>query len=177
MKINVSEIKRSFGASQVLHLEDWGPVADLETRGPVAVDLKLTNAGSRILVEGSLRTRVQLVCSRCAGDYDGALDVRVDEQFLPHDSPEVPGDEELEPEQLSVFTYQNDEIEIDEVVRQNLVASLPGRPLCAGTCRGLCSQCGVNLNEKACECQPEASIDPRWGALRELQERAQSGTV
>lgn len=177
MKINVSEIKRSFGLSQVLRLDDWGPVSELETRGPVAVELKLTNVGSRILVEGSLRARVQLACSRCAGDYDDLLEVRVDEQFLPHDSPEVPQGEDFEPEQLSVFTYENDEIEIDEVVRQNLVASLPGRPLCAEDCRGLCPRCGVNLNEKACECKPEASIDPRWGPLQELQDRAQSGTV
>jgi len=101
----------------------------------------------------------------------------VEEQFLPHDSPEVPQDEELDPGQLSVFVYENDVIEIDEVIRQNLVASLPSKPLCAEDCKGLCAECGVNLNEKACECVSESSSDPRWGALKSLQTLNESGTV
>lgn len=177
VKINVSEIKRSHGLSQRLRLEDWGSVAELELTAPLVVDLKFTNVGSRILVEGNLQTRVRVACSRCAGDCDEWLDVRVDEQFLPHDSPELPQGEDLDFEQLCLFTYENDVIEIDEVIRQNLVASLPCRPLCAEACKGLCSQCGANLNEKACECEAEPRLDPRWGPLAELQDRAQSGTV
>ena len=177
MKINVSEIKRSHGLSQRLRLEDWGSVAEMELAAPLVVDLKLSNVGSRILVEGNLQTRVRATCSRCAVDYDEWLDVRVDEQFLPHDSPELPQGEDLDFEQLSLFTYENDVIEIDEVIRQNLVASLPCRPLCAEACKGLCSRCGANLNEKACECEAEPYHDPRWGAVAVLQDRAQSGTV
>ncbi len=177
VKINVSEIRRSHGLSQKLRLEDWGSVAELELTAPLEVDLKLTHVGSRILVEGTLQTRVRLACSRCAGDYDEPLEVRVEEQFLPHDSPELPQGEEFEVEQLCIFTYENDLIEIDEVIRQNLVASLPCRPLCAEACKGLCSQCGANLNEMACKCEVEPRIDPRWGALAELHDRAQSGTV
>ena len=177
MKVNVSDIKRSHGLSQVLRHREEVSVDGLELTAPLDVDLKLTNVGSRILVEGTLRTRVNLPCSRCAADHDENLDVRVDEQFLPHDSPEVPQGEDFEPEQLSVFTYENDEIDIDEVVRQNLVASLPSRPLCSEDCRGLCARCGANLNEKACECESESSVDPRWGALQDFQTRTESGTV
>lgn len=171
MKINVSDIKRSHGLSQKLHFEKEVQFEGVELTTPLVADLKLTNVGSRILVEGDLRTRVRQECSRCATDFDEPLHVEVEEQFLPHDSPEVPQGEEIEPDQLNVFTYEDDVIEIDEVIRQNLVASLPSKPLCSEECKGLCSGCGANLNEKACDCESEESIDPRWGALRDLQAR------
>lgn len=173
MKINVSDIKRSHGLSRTLRFEEEVRPEGVELTAPVQADLKLTNVGSRILLEGDLRTRVRQQCSRCAAEFDGPLEVEVEEQFLPHDSPEVPQGEEIEPDQLNVFTYEDDIIEIDEVIRQNLVASLPTKPLCAEDCRGLCYGCGANLNEKSCDCESEESVDPRWGKLRDLQSRVE----
>lgn len=170
MKIDVREIKRSHGLSRQVRFESEGPLEGLQLAAPVVADLKLTNVGSRVLVTGSLESAVRLECSRCAADYVQPLDVEVDEQFLPHDSPEAPSAEEVEPEQLNVFTYENEQIELDEVIRQNLVASLPFKPLCAEDCQGLCSQCGANLNETPCQCEVEEPVDPRWAALKNLKQ-------
>lgn len=170
MKIDISDIKKSKGLSRFIHLDDLQAPCGLDLTSPLVSDLKLTNAGSRILVQGRLRTSLRLVCSRCADEYVQVLEVEVDEQFLPADSPEVPRGEDLDLEDLSVFTYEHETIDLSEVIRQNLLAESPIKPLCRQDCRGLCPQCGTNLNEGSCTCTDE-EVEPRWAALSEIQAR------
>ena len=69
----------------------------------------------------------------------------------------------------AIKLVENDELEIDELARENLIASLPYRPLCCEDCRGICPVCGQNLNEKVCKCETsEPDVDPRWGDLKKF---------
>lgn len=150
-------------------LEDTRPIEGLDLQSPVSVNFHITNIGDSLLVAGTVSADVRLVCSRCAADYTDHLLVSVDELFLPKGSKGLPEGEEIEAERLCVFTYENNEIEIDEVLRQNLLASLPFRPLCSKDCRGLCAGCGANLNNEVCQCAEDASSDPRWEALAKFR--------
>ena len=102
------------------------PEADL--RGPVRVALRVTNAGTRILVQGKVEAAVGLQCGRCAEVFEYGLEAPVDEEFVPAESPEARTGRDLRPEDLGIFTYEEDEIDLEEVVRQNLIAALPMRP-------------------------------------------------
>jgi len=72
---------------------------------------------------------------------------------------------------LDFSVYQNDELDLDELVIEQLELALPVRLLCREECRGLCDQCGTNFNEQQCNCQPP--IDPRWQALADLKNSAE----
>jgi len=56
---------------------------------------------------------------------------------------------------------------LDELLRQEIEAAFPIQVLCTDNCRGLCEQCGTNLNRETCQCSPEEA-DSRWAALKDL---------
>lgn len=169
MVIDVSAIRRSRGQSLQISEDYTEPVEGLELRSPLKVSLKITNVGDGLLLAGTLSAVVSLVCSRCAGDYDERLDVQVSELYVPVGTPGTSGGDEREAGELCVFTYEDNVIDLHEVLRQNLLASLPFRPLCREDCRGLCAQCGANLNEEACKCEPVQELDSRWKALEKFR--------
>jgi len=77
------------------------------------------------------------------------------------------GERELFERDLDFAVYENDQIDLDEMVLEQLELSLPSRVLCREDCRGLCPQCGADLNVEQCQCKPQ--IDPRWRALADLK--------
>jgi uncharacterized protein len=68
---------------------------------------------------------------------------------------------------LDFAVYENEQIDIDEMVLEQLELELPSRVLCSEDCRGLCPQCGADLNVEQCDCK--APIDPRWQALADIK--------
>ena len=58
-------------------------------------------------------------------------------------------------------------LDMSEVVRQYVLNGVPIKPLWREECRGLCPECGTNLNEEKCRCK-SVPMDPRWGSLAEL---------
>ena len=60
-------------------------------------------------------------------------------------------------------------IDLGEDVRQTLILAVPLKLLCRPECKGLCPQCGTNLNNETCSCTT-VEADPRWDALRALKE-------
>jgi uncharacterized protein len=130
---------------------------------PVRVDGRLTESGSDdFLWKATIRTTVTQGCRRCLAPV--AVDVAADVQVLLTD-----GDMGDDP---STYPIPGDaqELELGEIVREELILALPGYVLCRDDCRGLCAQCGKDLNEGPCDCRPEP--DPRWAALEELRSRS-----
>lgn len=172
MEVCVSDILQSLGKTLNISQSVEFAIQDLKLLSPVRVELKLVGTGNGgIVVTGSLGVEVELACSRCANAYSEHLDIDIEEMFLPSDSPELSlGDEseEVEAEDLCVFPYDDDVIDISEVLRQNILASLPFRPLCREDCRGVCAGCGADLNVEECKCSEQKECDPRWEALKKL---------
>lgn len=170
MKVCVSDIKETPGLTKDIHMEITDPLEELVLDGPVKVVLRVQGGGDGCFqVDGSVCAQVRLVCSRCAREYVENVKADVEERFVPASSAKLVDNEEVEAEDLCVFGYENDELEIDELARENLIASLPYRPLCCADCRGVCPVCGQNLNDKVCECETsEPVVDPRWGDLKKF---------
>ena len=170
-KIDIRDITRAhIGAHMNVAQEMTLQIEGVDLVAPVQVRFKLTNAATRILVDGTLTSRARLECNRCTEAFELPLQVSVNEQFLPDDSPEIPQGPDLSPEDLEVFTYHEDKIDIEEIVRQNLVAALPMTALCQEACQGLCPMCGANRNLAACSCQ-EQQTDPRWAGLEKFRSK------
>ena len=114
--------------------------------GPVNIRVEAVYRDGKIHVNGCLRTRVVLSCSRCLKTFicpiegDFTDDISANEQT---------------------------ELDVTEVVREMYYTSFPIKPLCDEACKGLCTVCGENRNEKDCGCNDE-ELDHRLAVLKKL---------
>ncbi|MHB2015664.1 MAG: YceD family protein [Candidatus Xenobia bacterium] len=168
-KIDIRDITRAhIGAHMNVSQEVTLPIDGVTLLEPIHVRFKLTNAATRILVEGTLKSRARLECNRCTEPFELPLEVEVHEEFLPEGSKEMPQGPDLSADELDVFVYHEDRIDAEEIIRQNIIAALPMMALCQEACRGLCPMCGANRNQAPCSCE-EQKTDPRWAGLEKFR--------
>jgi uncharacterized protein len=92
-------------------------------------------------------------------------------EFLPDPVVETEGEEvALTYTDLDFGFYRNDGLDVRSVISEQIALEIPMQPICQGACKGLCDQCGADLNEGNCNCQGQ-TIDPRFEALLELKKR------
>lgn len=168
MRINIQDIKKTPGASCPFGFFDLLDTPDPELIGKVRIEGKVYNAGSRMLVHGSIFATALLTCSRCGDLFEAPLGAELDEQFLEKAGVPARGDDEPPADEQSYETYVDDELDLTDLVRQGLVMAAPLQPLCRPGCLGLCAMCGVNRNVTACDCG-EDTVDPRWEQLKKLK--------
>lgn len=166
MYIQIGEILQGAGKWQLFESKEELQCSDVDYVGAVSVALKLTNAETRILVQGTAKADITTVCARCGEEFLLPLDIEVEEGFIREDSPEadVSGIEAFD-----ILTYKEDRLVLDEMLRQNFLAAIPMKVICRkGACKGICDQCGADLNCGPCDCK-EDEIDPRWADLAKLK--------
>ena len=136
--------------------------------GPLEASLSISRAGAEYLLEGRLSGRFRLKCGRCLEVYshDLGCDFRV--CLAPGPSDSGPSEVELSEEDLSVDFVTEEQIDLDEIIREQIYLSLPMKCLCREDCPGLCPVCGADLNKAKCECQPEKG-HPGFSKLRALR--------
>ena len=114
----------------------------------------------------------ELECSRCLAPYAFAEEEPFTLVLYP--SSKRPADEvELSAGDLDVLYYEDPVLPLAPIAHERIQMALPMKPLCRPDCRGLCPECGKDLNsmEGPCSCAREA-VDPRWDALKALREKA-----
>jgi uncharacterized protein len=132
--------------------------------GPVTGEIVLSPAGKTVVAQGHLRAVVEMACSRCDRVHGVELNIPVVREcsLAQVDDPAAyQEDEDLGPIPIA----NGDDIDLSELVRQLIIINTPPRSLCRPECKGLCAQCGADLNEGPCGCEAEA-VDPRLSALR-----------
>ena len=132
---------------------------------PIAVDLLLVKAAQVISATGRIKASVTCECVRCLSQFLVPLDIPVATQFLPALPPLPLGEHQMPPAEAEDYYYQDGVVVLDDLVRQEVILAVPFSPQCHADCRGLCPQCGQDLNVGTCACAPPP--DPRWAALRE----------
>lgn len=145
-------------------------INDDERQETAHAAITIRRLGDRVLCDGTARVAARLVCSRCLKEYGTKFEVVFKEVLLP--APEEGEVEESEESMPDSIYYRNDEIELNDIVREQLLLALPMKPLCSKDCKGLCSRCGTDLNERSCNCRNDG-IDPRWKPLEGLKKRLQ----
>ena len=131
---------------------------------PISVDVFLVKAEEAVTATGRITMPVAFECVRCLREFPASLDIPLSTQFVP--PPPLPsGEHPMPPEQAEDYYYRDDVIVLDDLVRQEVLLAVPFSPQCRDECRGLCSQCGQDLNRGECACAPPP--DPRWAMLRE----------
>lgn len=126
MKINISELLKETGRKICLNelINISFPKDELEIEGPVKANLELINVGENILIKGSLNTNIALICARCLKKYFNNLNINIEEEFS------------KEASDLFFPIEADNTIEIDEMIRQNILTEIPIKAICGEGCRG-----------------------------------------
>jgi len=126
---------------------------------PVELDVRLESVVEGVLVTGTATVAVRGQCVRCLTEISDELEVDVQELFV-HEGSEAAEDE--------ASRLAGDLIDLEPLLRDEVVLDLPFQPVCREDCAGLCVECGANLNDDP-EHAHGAATDPRWDALRALE--------
>jgi uncharacterized protein len=143
-------------------------ISDPDVNGPVSVHLTILKAGETVYIKGNLQASISQFCSRCLKGYSTEVDTFFEVRYLPIERASAEKEHELTKEELDISYYSDEILDLNELVTEQLFLLLPMKSLCKATCKGLCSVCGIDLNESQCTCHVE-QIDPRWVALKKLQ--------
>jgi uncharacterized protein len=130
----------------------------------------LERQGDQIQISGEVSAVVTIRCSRCSKEFSLPVKENFDFRGIPGHHLRFPDTQELSSDELEVTFLEGDEIDLDEIIRENIYLSMPIRPVCSESCRGLCSRCGKDLNEGDCACE-EARIDLRFQSLGILRQK------
>ena len=128
------------------------------------IDIRLESLHDGILVAGEVDTVADGECVRCLTDVSIPVEVEFAELFA------YSFDEAFD------YTVQDDHVDLEPLVRDAVVLSLPFQPVCQEDCPGLCPECGVRLLDNPGH-EHEAPVDPRWAALAGLDQLASEDTA
>ena len=173
MFIDVGEIRKSPERSFHYDLsENVQPISigseEISFAAPVKMSLDIKNAGRVLVMNGHITGDTELTCSRCLEKYRFQLDTYFEEKFCHlSDVSEVTGDGEGTGD---LHVFENNRIEMDNIILENIVLAVPMKNVCSESCRGLCGICGANLNKNECGCRTD-DIDPRFSALKKFFEQ------
>jgi uncharacterized protein len=156
---------------------DYGP--ELSQDLPLTVsgraDLIPEHRGHREIVEdirlqASWSGEFEVACARCLEPVRRDLQGQFDLLFRPLGIDAGPSERAITADEAEIGYYQGSGLLLEDVLREQVLLSLPARTLCREDCKGLCPRCGHNLNTDPCDCDP-APADPRWAALSDLASR------
>jgi uncharacterized protein len=174
MKFNVSGLlQEATGSTRNYSLD-----SNLERPGQeperVQGDVEFLRTPAGLLVRAHLNLVEPETCSRCLKPLDELVEINFEEEFVsvldPRTGQPTPR-ADLDPDAFLIDERHT--LDLSEAVRQYREVSLLMQPLCRPDCKGLCPDCGADLNEGEHECNP-APVDSRWASLAELKS---SGTL
>ena len=146
---------------------------DVRQTGPLTVEgqaeLLVEHRGHKetvddIRIRASLAGTFELLCARCLTAVPTPLKARFDLIFRPEDVDAEPGEHAISEDETEIGYYEKSGLPLEDVVREQVLLTLPSRVLCQEACKGLCPHCGIDRNVEECSCVEETG-DPRWGAL------------
>ena len=129
---------------------------------PVLASGVVRNTAGVLMMTGSVHTTLHGVCDRCARDFEKDVDIPIDVVLVTELSNEENEDEWVCP-------LEGDCADLEDIVRTVFVLNMDSKLLCKDDCKGLCCQCGKNLNDGPCDCRKEP--DPRFAALKQLLDK------
>jgi uncharacterized protein len=181
MRVNIDEIKEG-GLDRTWDLPRervdamvQGGASGHRAGGPLHLEARLVKAGRRVLLHARGTADLIAPCGRCLQPAAAALPLDFELTFVPEDdvrdavgadeqaAGEEPGGS-FAPDIADEETFSGKTLDLEPVLREQLILALPPYPVCAEGCKGLCAVCGANLNERECGCDRKIP-DPRWAGL------------
>jgi len=129
----------------------------------------LANTEGEVRVQGRIDVRMETECDRCLGRAQFPLDSTFDLFYRPAAAVAREAEVEIDEGEAELGFYQGGGMELEDVLREQILLLMPMQRVCSEGCKGICPSCGKNRNEAPCDCKSEHA-DSRWGALQQLRD-------
>lgn len=116
----------------------------------------------RVWLEGVVSGTVELTCDRCLENFAEEIKKNIRVLFDPS--------EKIDSQEEDTLILSSEELDLGKYLKDSLLIAIPSKKLCKPDCKGLCDQCGTNLNVDTCDCEKE-NIDPRLEKLKDLKSK------
>lgn len=138
--------------------------------GNISGDLVVTREYENIRISGRVSAPLSLNCSRCLVEYASFVDTNFTLFFRKEAVSPVLNEDEVELGEFDVLssTYSGDEIDLTHEIEEQVAMEIPLKPLCGEACKGLCHECGVDLNVTTCSCSKQ-SVSLAFNALKDFK--------
>jgi uncharacterized protein len=169
MRIELANLEE--GGGKIAHTYESGELDLLDDRvllsASASISGKIRRSGQQVFVTGHVDAQVQVECDRCLKQVDFPVTADFKVEYITEDDYRSSQVAELTEEAMLLSVFDGKTIDIDEIVREQVLLSVPGRMLCGENCKGICPNCGMDRNRDECKCETGA-VDPRWSALKKL---------
>lgn len=152
-KADRKDLEFSFEAPAIESLEEG-----TKFKTPVHVKGTALVQARKLELDVNVRTVLQLSCTRCLDEFTRDIDLDIRETW----AKEI-AEDDLDTLPLS----EEDTVDLADLLTKDIISSLPMQAICSENCKGLCQECGANLNREACDCDKE-QVDERFAALKDL---------
>ncbi len=135
-------------ASRFAEIED----RSIQIITPVAYELTIRKFDNLVTIQGPVECTMSITCSRCLDDFTLELEASLDIKLTPRTKISRVSEVELKRDDMDIYYYEGDEIDLDPFIYEEVLLNVPIRPVCTENCKGLCPVCGKNKNVEDCQC-------------------------
>jgi uncharacterized protein len=161
------QLRKSYAPGTLdLHSTEFRQIEPLEVRATAEL------LEDHIRLTGDLRTRLEMVCARCLEPVVEEISREFDLTYRPLGTMSREEEERLKTDDTEIGFYEGDGLFLADVLAEQVILALPIKVICRSDCRGLCPQCGANLNGEDCRCESHA-VDPRLAVLGRIKQNWQ----
>ena len=140
MLLNLTRIRTAHERYEKTYARRRSPAIRISFRSsqPVSLAFDIFKDKDHFRLVGRVQTTLEMPCSRCLEPFTLPVDAAFDLRYQPHTSNTGEGEREIEEDDLSTAFYENDEIDLGQLMREQFYLSMPMKPLCRDECLGLC---------------------------------------
>ncbi len=159
MVIRLSEIEDALVVKGEMDTEMFTKTegSELKLVTPVSYELTVRKYDDTVSIEGPVALKALFVCSRCLDEFPLTISIDMAVKLAPKSKLTYSPETELHSDDLDVYYYEGDELDLDPYVYDEIMLNVPVRPLCREECKGICAVCGKNMNSDPCNCHDTPS--------------------
>jgi uncharacterized protein len=165
LAVHIDEPVSSFPLLSVMQDENNGYIT-----GAIHGDLIVSREFETVRVTGRVSAPLALSCSRCLADFTSFVDTNFTIFFRKEDSSKPTTEDELELGEMDLLssTYSGNEIDLTHEIEEQIAMEIPLKPLCSDSCKGLCHECGIDLNISSCSCSKK-QVSLAFSSLKDFK--------
>ncbi len=175
LKIRLDEIRESGYRLSCSRNKDWinNIFRDIQNIDftfidGISIQVEVFRTGQDIFIRGLFNTTIKISCIKCLENFSLPVETTFHYNLCASDEKELLSEREINKADLDLFYYQGDIIDIVPLVREQILLNVPSYPLCQEVCKGMCPQCGINLNHSLCQCNKQEVTSSKFDILKEF---------
>lgn len=176
LEVRKLEFEEDYQPGQIEFGPEFRQVGPLHSDGRAELVVEHRGHGQDvedIRLIGKVVAQLEFSCARCLEPVAHKVDRSFDLIYRPQGVDRRADEVAISEAETEIGYYQGEGLLLEDALREQVLLATPVRALCREDCKGLCPQCGRNLNAETCDCEQRLN-DPRWDALNDIKKKLQS---